>query len=281
MAYRKAVQGSETQRRRGGDGSRMASDIHLYRWFALFLNVAKELEKKNIKIEVLDKKYSVKINRSHHWFKKINVDRFPNISFLNFEIKNFYSKTKNFFDGYFWSRYRHLFQEPKTELVSSVKDIDTEKFDVVVFPKHFTVRERRDDLQAIFQNLETRTNRKTRSKKTENRFKADISLPHTKDDLLKRLFHTFRIHHTKKKNMTILDVFSHYQNQIYKSPLIQIQKEIKHRSIQSSDRYATRPTTNKSRYDAQVRSTFRDIKYSKFLILNLCKGHFPVYDKLL
>ena len=34
-------------------------------------------------------------------------------------------------------------------------------------------------------------------------------------------------------------------------------------------------------YESQIRSTQRDIRQAKILILNLCKGHFPITDKLL
>ena len=37
----------------------------------------------------------------------------------------------------------------------------------------------------------------------------------------------------------------------------------------------------KDDYESQIRSTQRDIRQAKILILNLCKGHFPITDKLL
>ena len=85
-------------RRIGTDGSRISTDIHVYRWFWCFLKVAKELEDQNQKLKIQNKIYQIKINRSHKWFKLINIDKFSkSIKINNADIKNFYGKVKRLF----------------------------------------------------------------------------------------------------------------------------------------------------------------------------------------
>ena len=69
MAYRKRK--DVDTRRRGHDDRRMATDIHICRWFSLFLKITKELEDRKVKLELFGKQHLVKLNRSENWFKKI------------------------------------------------------------------------------------------------------------------------------------------------------------------------------------------------------------------
>ena len=39
--------------------------------------------------------------------------------------------------------------------------------------------------------------------------------------------------------------------------------------------------TNRQEFESQIRSTQRDIKYYKILLLNLAKGVFPKFDSLI
>ena len=51
MAYRKRK--DVDTRRRGHDDRRMATDIHICRWFSLFLKITKELEDRKVKLDYL------------------------------------------------------------------------------------------------------------------------------------------------------------------------------------------------------------------------------------
>ncbi len=257
-------------RRLGKDGERVGQDINIYRWFALFLKITKELEDKKVKFDLLGKRYPIKINTSHHWYKKINVKTLPKSpKFLRFDIKNFYRDTRAFFDGYFWQKYRPLFLEPKTKQVNNLNNIDLEKYDVVALPKSLSQRQKLSDIRNFLEQQEVKY-RKGRRKLGTSRHKAEIAIEGAKDNVLKRLFHTFRLFQTKKNNFTTLDVYSHYMNQIYKQPLIKIVRKTKHSGSAK---------TMKD-YESQIRNTMRDIRFTKILILNLCKGKFPVMKKL-
>jgi len=262
-------------RRLGKDGERVGQDINIYRWFALFLKITKELEDKKVKFDLLGKRYPIKINTSHHWYKKINVKTLPKSpKFLRFDIKNFYRDTRAFFDGYFWQKYRPLFLEPKSKILTNLNNVDKEKYDVVAvaLPKSFSQRQKISDIRLILkqQDIDKLKYRKGRRKLGTSRHKAEIPIEGAKDNVLKRLFHIFRLSQTKKNNFTILDVYSHYMNQIYKQPLIKIVRKTKHSGSAK---------TMKD-YESQIRNTMRDIRFTKFLILNLCKGKFPVMKKL-
>ena len=75
MAYRKRK--DVDTRRRGHDDRRMATDIHICRWFSLFLKITKELEDRKVKLELFGKQHLVKLNRSENWFKKIDLNKLP------------------------------------------------------------------------------------------------------------------------------------------------------------------------------------------------------------
>ena len=106
-------------RRIGTDGSRISTDIHVYRWFWCFLKIAKELEDQNQKLKIQNKIYQIKINRSHKWFKLINIDKFSkSIKINNADIKNFYGKVKRLFNNAFYPKYRKLFLEQTKRLLS-------------------------------------------------------------------------------------------------------------------------------------------------------------------
>jgi len=269
MAYRKRK--DVDTRRRGHDDRRMATDIHICRWFSLFLKITKELEDRKVKLELFGKQHLVKLNRSENWFKKIDLNKLPKTpKFLRFEFKNYYKDTSSYFDNYFWLKYRDLFQEPKTQFIQNFNNVDMDKYDVVIVPKHFSQREARSDFLNLYQQKEVKL-KKGRKKTGESRHKADIVLTGAKDEVLKRLFHIFRISQTKNDEMTNLDIYSNYQNQIFKRPLIQVVRKTKDSGKEKT----------KDDYESQIRSTQRDIRQAKILILNLCKGHFPITDKLL
>jgi len=246
-------------RRLGKDRARSGQDINIYRWFSLFLKITKELEDKQVKFDLFGKKYPIKINTSHHWYKKIDVKTFPKSpKFLRFDIKNFYSDTRAFFDGYFWQKYRPLFLEPRTKQLNNMNNVDLEKYDVVALPKSLSQRQKISDIRNFLEQQEVKY-RKGRRKLGTSRHKAEIAIEGAKDNVLKRLFHIFRLFQTKKDNVTNLDVYSHYRNQ-----------KTKHSG----------EAKTKEDFESQIRNTMRDIRLTKILILNLCKGKFPVIKKL-
>ena len=111
-------------RRIGKDGSKLSTDIHVYRWFWCFLKLTKELEDKKEKLEINNKSYDVKIDRSHNWFKLINIDRFSKSKNINTkEITKFYGKVKKLFNQDFFPKYRHLFLEPTSKEINSLDEL--------------------------------------------------------------------------------------------------------------------------------------------------------------
>ena len=68
---------SYEDRRLGRDNKRITQDINIYRWFAIFIKCALELEDYNEIFKVRGKNYKVKFNRNHKWWKLIDLNRFP------------------------------------------------------------------------------------------------------------------------------------------------------------------------------------------------------------
>ena len=275
MAYRKKIIQPD-KRRIGFDLKSSASDIHMYRWFSCFLLVAKELEKKKVSFEIKGKKYPVKINRKHGWFQKINVDKLPNISLIQFNKKGLSVKIKKYFDGYFWRTYRDLFQERTVEVINdnSIKATD-KNYHYLKMPKNLSIKRMKYLLDEVARRNEWTTYRGN---------SAEILIQSSKvmETKLNRLFHLLRLSLSKKefkklykKEPTTFDIFNHYNHQTYKRPLIKIEKASLDRFEKGDKRRSKSSRTNVGDYDSQIRSTFRDIKEARIVLLNVCSGDFP------
>ena len=265
-------------RRMGDDGQQMSSDIHIYRWFSCFLKITKELEDNKTIFELNGKKYPIKIDRSHSWFTKIDVNSFPkDIKLIQFQREGISTQIKKFFDDYFWKEYRNLFQEPKSFIVKEKDKVNTNLYDLIAVPKHFSFKERQYDFRNLYKNIKQPIS-KGRSK-TNTRHRADIVIENARDLVLKRLFHTIRLELSReeeikktKKKLTGFDICNEVRFITLGIPKIEVT------TVKTFDRYKK---TNKSQIESLQRATYRDIKWGKYLILNLCKGHFPIYDKIL
>ena len=180
-------------------------------------------------------------------------------------------------------------QSAKDEIINELlKDLPSENAIEVELPSECRVYKLIDPEQGItirpmtFEDEKVLVSKKRGRKKTgqnDGQFKADVVLYGAKDLVLKRLFHMFRIHQCmSNEDFTFFDVWNNYENQINKRPLVQI-KIIKEDNI--SDENFKRTKTNIQDYESQIRMTQRDVRQAKILILNLCKGQFPITDKLI
>jgi hypothetical protein len=297
-------------RRIGTDGSRISTDIHVYRWFWCFLKVAKELEDQNQKLKIQNKIYQIKINRSHKWFKLINIDKFSkSIKINNADIKNFYGKVKRLFNNDFYPKYRKLFLEPTTIVIKDkeqLKKIDIENYNIIIFPKENSHRRNLIDLNIINKNSKEKKSRGFKPKT-----QAQIAIK-GRDVILKRLFHTFRIFHNqeqlnklKKKPLNNLELFNELQNQLKTNSKLEVKDEYINKYADDSiardriketwyydeyaDNYKGKEIQPKKlimrkypyRYfSKQLKSFSRDYKQAKILIINLCNGKFPYFDRV-
>ncbi len=298
-------------RRIGTDGSRISTDIHVYRWFWCFLKVAKELEDQNQKLKIQNKVYQIKINRSHKWFKLINIDKFSkSIKINNADIKNFYAKVKRLFNNDFYPKYRKLFLEPITKVIETkeqLKKIDVDNYNIIIFPKKNSHRRNLIDLNIINKNSKEK---KSRGFKPETQAQIAITGRNT---ILKRLFHTFRILHnqeqlnkSKNKSLNNLELFNELQDQLKIDLKLEVKDEIikkyaddiiaQDRITQTwhyneyADNYKGKLIQPKKLvmrkypykyFSKQLKSFSRDYKQAKILIINLCNGKFPYFNRVI
>ena len=106
---------------------------------------------------------------------------------------------------------------------------------------------------------------------------ADIVLDtHTTEDLMKRLFHTMRVDQTMPDTTNLDKYFEITET---------IDKKFKRPEIVRSNKKGARDTrvtqTNRQDFESQIRSTQRDRKYYKVLLINLGNGVFPKFDNLI
>jgi len=269
---------STVRRRQGKDGQLMSSDIHIYRWFSCFLKIIKELEDRREVFTFNGKKYPVKVDRSHSWFKKIDLNSLPKqIKILQYQNKGISYQIKKLFDDYFWKEYRNLFQEPRSFIVKDKDKVNSNLYDLVAIPKHYNFKQRQYDLRNLYKSIGHQF--PTSRKKNDTRHRADIVIENARDLVLKRLFHTIRLELSReeeikktKKKLTGFDICNEVRFITLGIPKIEVT------TVKTFDRYKK---TNKSQIESLQRATYRDIKWGKYLILNLCKGHFPIYDKII
>ena len=112
--------------------------------------------------------------------------------------------------------------------------------------------------------------------KGNTRGSAEIILDQTSEDVMKRLFHTLRIDQTNP-NFTNLDIYFQRMKSMNRKFNI---PEIVRSNMKGA--LGTKSTqTNRQEYESQIRSTQRDIRFYKILLLNLSKGVFPKFDNLI
>ena len=297
-------------RRIGKDGSKLSTDIHVYRWFWCFLKLTKELEDKKEKLEINNKSYDVKIDRSHNWFKLINIDRFSKSKNINTkEITKFYGKVKKLFNQDFFPKYRHLFLEPTSKEINSLDElykINLDNYKIILFPKENSHRRNIKDLNTINKNSK---DKKSYGYKPITRAKISIR---GRDDILKRLFHTFRIVYNEEKSPKILkkslsnfELYNLLQTQLKTNLKLEVKDELLNKyddhvvidRIRSEYRYDDLADNFKGKiiqkkklvmrkypykyFSKQLKSFSRDYRQAKILIINLCNGKFPYFNNII
>jgi hypothetical protein len=297
-------------RRIGKDGSKLSTDIHVYRWFWCFLKLTKELEDNKEKLEINKKSYLVKINRSHNWFKLINVDKFSKSKNINTgEIDKFYGKVKKLFNQDFFPKHRQLFLEPTSKEINSIEElhkINLNNYKIIIFPIENSHRRNIKDLNIINKNSK---DKKSYGYKPITRAKISIK---GRDDILKRLFHTFRVIYNEeksskahKKSLSNFELYNLLQTQLKTSGKLEVKDELlnKHDDhvvidrIRSQNRYDDLADNFKGKiiqkkklimrkypykeFSKELKNFSRDYRRAKILIINLCKGKFPNFNKII
>jgi len=267
-------------RRRGVDGKKQAQDLGVYRWFAVCIKLALELEGQSFSIH--KKKQTIKFDRTHKWWKLIDLKSFPKSpKFLRFDNKLMASQQSKLFNDYFYPKYRDLFLEKET-LVGEAVHRSPEDYFTVHFPRNYSLTSMTYDLKKLYADREQGL-QKTKGKKSKgdtSKFNAEIVLNDTggNDLLLKRLFNTITID-LSSPDLSNLDIHFQVQKRMYKNFVI---PEIERLNAKVKGDINMRSTrTNSEDYRSQWRMTQRDRRSAKILLINLCKGVFPKIDKVI
>ena len=278
MVTRRKVLKQKVSRRIGHDGDRLIQDINAYRWFCVFIKSALELEGKSFTIK--GKVHKLKFDRDHKWWKFIDLKQIKKTpKLINPNYKLVPKNIDQLFNGMFMPKYRKLFNEKSTLFDEAVRD----GYTVIQVPPNYASYKMIADIKSWYSKKEVKLKFQNvaKGKSTSN---ADIILDtHSSEDLMKRLFHTLRIDQTNPK-FTNLDIYFHRTFSINKSHVFKNgSKGIP--KIERSNMKGARDTrvtqTNRMEYNSEIRSTQRDIKYYKILLLNLGKGVFPKFDNLI
>ena len=172
----------------------------------------------------------------------------------------------------FLSKYRNLFNEKSTIFDEAVirKDYST-----IQIPPNYSIKKIVADVKYWYSKKEVKL-RTRKTKKGNSRSTADIVLDLTSEDVMKRLFHILRINQTMT-NLTNLDIYFQRMKSMNKKFVIpDIQR------INAKGGVGGKTTkTSRQDYESEIRSTQRDIRFYKILLLNLCKGVFPKCDNLI
>jgi hypothetical protein len=258
-------------RRRGSDDKLLTQDINLYRWFAVFTKCALELEGQTFTLR--DKTYPIKFDKNHKWWKLIDLKSFPKSpKFIRFENKLLPSQQSKLFGG-FHKRYRDLFLE-KSTIIGQASKVPHD-YSSFHFPPDYPVRQMLSDVKNFYKNKEVKLKSGRKKRGEQSRYNADIVLNDSTESLMKRLFHTLSLDQSSP-DLTNLDLFFNIQKRMYKTFKI---PEITRKNAGTWDGRSTR--SSRQDYESNIRSTQRDKRHYKTLILNLCKGQFPKIDKLI
>ena len=272
MVKRRKILKQKVSRRIGQDGDRLVQDINVYRWFSVFIKCALELEGKSFTIK--NKVHKLKFDSNHKWWKLIDLKQIKKTQKL---IKQDYKLVpKNIdqlFNGLFMPKYRELFNEKSTIFETAVIK---QGYSVIQVPPNYPSYKMIADIKHWYSQKEVKMKFQNvgKGKSTNN---ADIVLDtHTSEDLMKRLFHTLRIDQTMP-NLTNLDKY--FQRTKIMNKKFVIPEIVRSNMKGARDTRVTQ--TNRQEFESQIRSTQRDIKYYKILLLNLAKGVFPKFDSLI
>ena len=263
---------SYDDRRLGRDFKRQSQDINVYRWFAVFIKMALELEGQTFKVH--NKTHKVKFNRNHKWWKLINLKSFPKSpKFIRFDYKLMPSQQSKLFDNFFYPKYRDLFMEKSTIIGMAAKIPDD--YTSMHFPPNYPIKSILSDVRQFYKDKEVKLKSGRKSKGQENRNTADIVLENTSEELMRRLFNTLSID-LSSPELTNLDIYFNVQKRMFKKFVI---PTITRANAGAWDSRSTR--SSRQDYETQIRLTQRDRRFAKILILNLCNGIFPKIDKVI
>ena len=263
-------------RRIGHDNGRFKQDINVYRWFAVFIKCGLELEGKTFSIR--GKNHKLKFDTNHKWWKLIDlksIKKTPKI--IKSDYKSVPKSIDQLFNGMFMQKYRNLFNEKKT--IIGEADI-LKDHTLMQIPENYPIKSILSDIRNWYSQKEVKLRVKKGRQKGETkgntRGSADILLDLTNEEVMKRLFHTLRIDQTNP-DLTNLDIFFQRTKVMNKKFVI---PEIV-RTNRKGGRDTKTTQTTRGEYDSEIRSTQRDIRYYKILLLNLSKGVFPKFDNLI
>ena len=269
---------SYEDRRIGHDSGRFKQDINVYRWFAVFIKCALELEGKSFTIK--GKVHKVKFDRSHKWWKLIDLKSIKKTTkLIKSDYKSVPKSIDQLFNGMFLPKYRNLFNE-KTTIIDEA--VVRQNHTLIQIPPNYPIKSIVSDIKHWYSKKEVKL-RTRKTKKGNSRSTADIVLDLTSEDVMKRLFHILRIDQTNP-NFTNLDIYFHRtfiinKKHKFKNGLTGIPKIVRSNRKGARDTRVTQ--TIRTDYNSDIRSTQRDIRYYKILLLNLCKGVFPKCDNLI
>ena len=276
VKVRKKLESFE-DRRIGHDSGRFKQDINIYRWFAVFIKCGLELEGKTFSIR--GKNYKLKFDTNHKWWKLIDLKQIKKTTkLIKSDYKSVPKSIDQLFNGMFLTKYRNLFNEKRT--IIGEADLQQDHT-LMQIPDNYPIKSIISDVRHWYSQKEVklRSHRQGRRKgetKGNTRGTADIQLDLTNEEVMKRLFHTLRIDQTNP-NFTNLDIFFHRMKSMNKKFVI---PEIV-RTNRKGGRDTKTTQTTRGEYDSEIRSTQRDIRYYKTLLLNLSKGVFPKFDNLI
>lgn len=264
--------GSDDDRKLGGDGSRQTQIINGYRWFAVFIKCALELEGQTFTLR--GKTYPIKFDRNHKWWKLIDLKSFPKTpKFIRSDKKLLPSQQSKLFNNYFYPKYRDLFQEKSTIIGKAAKV--PEDYTSLHFPPDYPVKQMLSDVRKFYKDKEVKLKSGRKKRGEQSRYNADIVLNDNSEYLMRRLFHTLRID-ISSPEFTNLDIFFNVQKSMFKNFKI---PEITRKNANTEGGRSTR--SSRQDFDVNIRGTQRDRRFVKTLILNLCNGVFPKIDKLI
>jgi len=172
----------------------------------------------------------------------------------------------------FLPKYRNLFNE-KTTIIDEA--VVRQNHTLIQIPPNYPIKSIVSDIKHWYSKKEVKL-RTRKTKKGNSRSTADIVLDSTNEDVMKRLFHILRINQTMT-NLTNLDIYFQRMKSMNKKFVI---PQIVRSNMKGA--LGTKSTqTNRMDFDSEIRSTQRDIRYYKILLLNLGKGVFPKFDNVI
>ena len=238
------------------DFSKLVVDRPVYRWFAVWSKVLKELEGQNI--EVRGKKYKLGFS-NHKWWKYINTNKIPKSpKFIRPDNKNL-PRDINAFSNSFFNKYRDYFIE-RTTIVGSAGEVPND-YESFHFPPTLPIRDRLEIVRMQYSKKENKDTRHT----------ADIVLDQTEESLMKRLFHTFRLDMTRD-DLTNLDLYFQVEKIMRKGFVIP-----KIERVNATGAIGSRQRTTRGEFESSIRKTQRDRRFAKILF-HLIQGLHTLKD---